>query len=252
MIVEQKKDWTVFLNSVFFVLGFSLVFSILGILLQTILINASYTIQTWLARIAGLVIIFFGLFTIDLISPSFLQAEHKFTVKRFKSTYLTSFLFGAAFAFGWTPCVSAALGAILTLATTQPSSAFLLLFSYTLGLGIPFLLVGLFTSQTQKLIHKAGKWLMYFRYVFGVILIILGILVFTSQLNRIANIQALVNLVSVLHISTSAGGSITTFNIVNVIIAFVAGLASFLSPCVLPLLPGFLSYLASTTTRKNE
>lgn len=249
---KEKINWSIFLSSVFFVLGFSLVFSILGVLLQTVLVNSSYTAQIWLGRIGGIIIIFFGLFLLGLIKPSFLLREHKFHVKRFKSIYLTSFLFGAAFAFGWTPCVSAALGAILTLASTQPSSAFFLLMAYTFGLGIPFLILGLFTNKAQRLINKTSKWLIYVQYFFGVVLIVIGILIFTSELSKIANLPFLTNILTSLNIGTSAGGSIRGLSIFNLAIAFAAGLASFLSPCVLPLLPGFLSYLASTVSDKKE
>ena len=247
----EKRNWNVFLSSVFFVLGFSLVFSIVGILLQTVLVHASYTVQTWLGRIGGIIIIFFGLFTVGLISPSFLQMDHKIAVKkRFGSYFLTSFVFGAAFAVGWTPCVSAALGAILALAVTQSGSAFLLLVAYTLGIGIPFLLVGFFTNQAQRLITKAGKWLTYVQYVFGVLLIIIGIFIFTGELSQIANFQFLTTILTSVHGGTSAGGNITSLTIVNVAISFFAGLASFLSPCILPIIPGFLSYLASTAIKK--
>src|SRR4051812_27274489 len=115
-----KRDWSIFLSSLFFVLGFSIVFSIVGVLLQTVLSHASLSAQMWLGRVGGTIIIIFGLFLLGLLSPKFLQRNHQFQVKkRFRSYYLTSFVFGAAFAVGWTPCVSAALGAILALATTQ-------------------------------------------------------------------------------------------------------------------------------------
>ena len=72
---------------------------------------------------------------------------------KFKSKYLTSFVFGAAFAVGWTPCVGAVLGGILALAATQPGVAFTLLFSYSLGLGIPFLVVALFAAPAAGLFY---------------------------------------------------------------------------------------------------
>mgnify|MGYP001569761845 CR=1 FL=1 len=239
----------IFLNSAFFVLGFSMVFSLVGVLLQSILSNVAYTAQNWLGYIGGSIIIFFGLFLLGLIKIEFLEREHKLKVKRkFKYSYVTSFLFGSAFAVGWTPCVTAALGAILALAAYNPSSAFFLLFAYTLGLGLPFLVVGLFTSQAKKLIDKSGKWLKYFQYVFGVIMILLGILVFTGQLSKIANLELVSNFLVKLDIGTKAGARISSLNLLNLGIAFIAGLASFLSPCVLPLVPGFLSYLATTAT----
>ena len=244
----ETKQWSIFANSVFFVLGFSVIFSLVGVLLQSVLSNIAYDVQKWLGYAGGTIIILFGLYLLDLIKVGFLEREYKFKVKtRFRYSYVTSFLFGAAFAVGWTPCVSAALGAILALASTNPSSGFILLFSYTLGIGIPFLLVGLFTNQAQDLINKTGRFLKYFQYVFGVILILLGVLIFTSQLNRVANFASVVDLLTVLDVGTSAGSGISSLNFVNLGIAFFAGLASFLSPCVLPIVPGFLSYLASTS-----
>lgn len=243
----------IFLSSFFFVLGFSVIFSLLGVLLQTVLEGSSYAVQEWLGRVGGVIIILFGLIVLKLIRISFLERDHKFSVKtRFKSHYLTSFVFGSAFAAGWTPCVSAALGAILALAVTTPGGAFFLLMAYTLGIGLPFLLVGLFASQAQNLINRAGKWLDYFQKFFGVILIILGILIFVGQLNRIANLEVVVNFLGQLGVSTSIGGDIKSLNLLNLGIAFFAGLGSFLSPCILPIIPGFLSYLAATTPKKNK
>ncbi len=247
----EKRDWSIFLSSVFFVLGFSVIFSLVGVLLQTVLSSSSYAVQEWLGRIGGTIIILFGLFLLGLFTPNFLKQEHKFAVKtRFKSHYITSFVFGAAFAVGWTPCVSAALGAILALATTQAGSAFLLLAAYTFGIGIPFLLVGLFTRQAQNLINRAGKWLMYFQYVFGVLLIVIGVFIFTGELSRIANFQALTNILIMLNLGTSIGGGISSLTFINILVAFLAGLGSFLSPFILPLIPGFLSYLASTAVTR--
>src|SRR5579872_2913233 len=146
--LTQPSRGEIFMNSVFFVLGFAVVFALLGVLLNTVLQSASYMVQEWLARIGGLVVIFFGLFLVGLIRIPFLEREHKIGVKkRFNSRYLTSFLFGLAFAAGWTPCVGPALGAIIGLAVSSPVSAFALLLTYALGLGIPFLIVGYFTAS---------------------------------------------------------------------------------------------------------
>ena len=155
----------------------------------------------------------------------------------------------ADFAVGWTPCVSGALGAILALASIHAGSAFLLLMAYTLGVGIPFLLVGLFTDRAQKLIEKAGKWMVYLEYIFGILLIVIGVLIFTSELSQIANFQFLTTALTNLNIGTSTGSAITSLTIINLGIAFFAGLVSFFSPCILPIIPGFLSYLASTAIK---
>ena len=216
-------------------------------MLQGVLSNVSVSVQKWLGRIGGAIIMLFGIYLLGLIKIPFLEREHKLKVKKkFKSSYVTSFVFGSAFAVGWTPCVGAILGAVLTLAITQPGSAFFLLLAYSLGLGIPFLLVGLFTNQAQKFINKSARWLKVFNYVFGVILILLGILVFTNQLSKVANLAFASDFL--LALDTGGFGAGASLNLG---IAFIAGLISFLSPCVLPLIPAFLTYLASTVTR-NE
>ena len=245
--VKEKRDWRIFLASVFFVLGFAVVFSLVGVLLQSVLSEAAPSIQVWLGRVGGVIIIAFGLYLLGLLKINFLEKEHKLQVKKkFNSMYLTSFVFGAAFAVGWTPCVGAVLGAILTLAVIQPGTAFFLMMAYSLGLGIPFLLVGLFTSQARKLIIRAGKWIKYFQYLFGAILVFIGVLVFTNQLSRIANLEIVTNLLISLNIGTVGAG----MGGINIGIAFFAGFVSFLSPCVLPLIPAFLSYLASVGVKK--
>jgi len=190
---SQKKS-SIFLNSLFFVLGFSVIFAAIGVLLNTLLESVAYDAQTWLARIGGAVVIFFGLYLTGIIKIGFLDRPHEFKVKRkFSSRYLTSFVFGSAFAAGWTPCVGAALGAILGLAASTPGSAFVLLLSYSLGLGIPFLVVGLFTAQARDLINRHAAKLVIINRVFGVVLIVLGVLVFTQSLNLIANFSFLNN-----------------------------------------------------------
>ncbi|MCH8004003.1 MAG: cytochrome C biogenesis protein [Nanoarchaeota archaeon] len=244
----MAKRWTIFINSVFFVLGFSVIFSLVGVLLQSVLANVSFTVQQWLGYVGGTVIIFFGIYLVGLIKIPFLEQEHKLKVKKkFKYQYATSFVFGSAFAVGWTPCVGAILGGILTLAIANPASAFPLLLSYSVGLGIPFLLVGLFTDRASGFIEKAGPKLKYVNYVFGSILILLGIAVFTNNLSRIASVPFLSDLlISVGEGSTSLGGTL------GLGISFIAGLASFLSPCVLPLIPAFLSYLATTVVSEKK
>ena len=185
---QQGARLKIFLNSVAFVLGFSVIFALLGVLLNTILERVSYTVQTWLSRLGGVIIILFALYILGLIKISFLEREHKIAVKKkFSITYVTSFVFGAAFAVGWTPCVSAILGSVFALAVTKPGLGFILLMSYALGLGIPFLLVGLFTTQAVALINKSATVLKYFNIVVGILLLILGILVFTNKLNVVAN-----------------------------------------------------------------
>ena len=178
----------VFLHSVAFVLGFVVIFSIVGILLHNVLEAVAYDVQLWLARIGGLIIIIFGLHLTKLITIPFLNQEKKLEVHQSKKSYGGSFIFGAAFAVGWSPCVGIILGSILALAITQPGLAFSLLLSYAIGLGIPFLLLGLFTAQTASLIKKSKVFFKYFNIVVGILLIIMGLLVFFDLLTRFSGL----------------------------------------------------------------
>jgi len=86
--------------------------------------------------------------------------------------------------------------------------------------------------------------------VFGVLLILIGVLVFVNQLSRIANFRSIVNVFESVTVSVG-GAEVMSLSLVNIGIAFIAGLISFLSPCVLPLIPGFLTYLASISLKEQ-
>jgi cytochrome c-type biogenesis protein len=188
--VAMKKSTrlNIFLNTVYFVLGFSLVFAIMGVILNSFLANVGIGFQTIFQIIGGAVIIAFGGYLILSTKLRILNFEKKMTkLPRFKTTYLTSFVFGAAFASAWTPCVGPILGTTLTLAATSPGAAYNSLLAYSLGLGIPFLITGAFFSQSTKIIRNMVKHLKYFNPLMGAILITLGILVLTNQLSIIGN-----------------------------------------------------------------
>lgn len=186
--IKRSARLNIFLNTVYFVLGFSLVFAVLGVILNSFLVNVGTGFQTTLQSIGGAVIIGFGAYLILSSKIRILNFEKRMTtLPKFKTTYLTSFVFGAAFASGWTPCVGPILGTTLTLAATAPGAAYNSLLAYSLGLGVPFLITGAFFSQATKVIRKMVKHLKYFNPVMGAVLIILGILVITNQLSIIGN-----------------------------------------------------------------
>lgn len=181
----------IILNSVFFVLGFSVVFSTLGVVINSILASTVGEIIEILNHIGGIIIVSFGIFLILSTKISKLNVEKKFLPKRTKASFPLSFVFGLAFAVGWTPCVGPILGTILTLAATTPSVAFNLLLVYSLGLGIPFILMGVFYSRASKIIKIMSKHLKFYNIILGSFIILLGVLVFTNQLAYIANFPLL-------------------------------------------------------------
>jgi len=181
----------IILNTVFFVLGFSIVFSTLGVIINSTLGGLSSELISGFNQIGGIIIIGFGIFLLLTTKFRSLNIEKKFFPKREKASYPLSFLFGLAFAAGWTPCVGPILGTILTLAAATPTVSFYLLLAYSLGLGIPFILMGVFFSRATRVIQAMSKHLKYYSVIIGALIIILGILVFTNQLAYIANFPLL-------------------------------------------------------------
>ncbi len=193
---ENYSRPAVFVNSLFFVFGFSAVFSIFGVLVGTIFSGFTYDFRIWLGRIGGSVVVLFGLYMLGIVKMPFLDRERKIRVKNTGYRHITSFIFGAAFAAGWTPCIGVILGSVLALAVTQPVDSFYLLIAYSMGLGTPFLLVGLFTARASELIKKSGNAMKYFNLLAGIFLIAVGILVFTNQLSAVANLSLPAGLLS--------------------------------------------------------
>jgi len=239
--IERSRE-EVFLNSAFFVLGFTLVFSIMGVLLQTVLSRASLEAVNTVRLVGGSVIIAFGLLMIASTKYPipFFSVEHKMHITKFSNSYLTSSAFGIAFALGWTPCVGAILGSVYTLAAVSPGLGFLYLMAFSLGLGIPFLIAGAFISRVSGFMHRSGRFLRYFGIISGIFLIGVGLLVVT---NYIGMLQIFLNGVGPLgSLANPLGQSQLSF-----LIALAAGFLTFISPCILPLVPAFLAYVSGTS-----
>lgn len=184
----------ILMNTIFFVLGFSVVFSIFGVVLNSILSSKAVGFTTTFNHIGGIIIIGFGVFMLLSTRINKLNFEKKILPKSGKASYPMSFVFGLAFATGWTPCIGPILGSILTLAATTPGHAFTLLLAYSLGLGIPFILMGVFFSRMTRVIRAFTKHLKYYTPIMGGFIILLGILVATNQLATIASFPLLNNL----------------------------------------------------------
>jgi len=185
----ERRD--VLAGTMLFVLGFSAVFATLGVVLATVLQDVTTGALAWLSRLAGAVIIILGLHLTGLLRLPILDRQYLARPGTLKPGNLASFFFGACFAVAWTPCVGPILGSTLALATTQPGSAFPLLLAYSLGLGAPFLLVGLFPSGLFSVLKRHRKAAARIHVAFGFVLIGLGVLVFTDQLSLLANFRLL-------------------------------------------------------------
>lgn len=182
---NRKK---VFLTALLFVIGFSIVFGIIGVALNSFLESASAQILHYLSIFAGALIIFFGAHLTGIISIPKLEREHKIGLEdKLGSGYLSSLLLGGAFAVGWTPCVGPILGSVFALASTSPGSAFLMLNAYSIGLGTPFLLIGAFPNKFREIILQRQEAVAKVRTVFGYIMILMGVLIATQNLSLLAN-----------------------------------------------------------------
>ncbi len=184
---NKENKAKVFTNGLFFVLGFSLVFILLG-LFAGALGGVFMEGKVWLGRIGGFLVIIFGLMMLEIISIPQLLVERKLSIDTHterRGTYSFSFLLGVVFGSGWTPCIGPILGSILILAGSESTavSGAILLSVYSIGLAIPFLLIALGVSKAEKVIDKYSAKLGFITKIGGVLLIILGLTLITGHMN---------------------------------------------------------------------
>lgn len=177
----------VLVTSLFFVLGFSLVFTALGAL-GTALGRFLFSNLPILAKIAGVVLIVFGLHTMGVFRLSFLESEKRLHAQRKPAGPFGAMLVGIAFAFGWSPCIGPILGGILAIAGSKQRvwEGVQLLAVYSLGLGIPFLLTSVAINQFFSATARIRKHYHAIEMVSGALLVVIGLLIFTGKLALIA------------------------------------------------------------------
>lgn len=174
----------VVLNAVSFVLGLAVVFTLLGATASA-LGHFLQVNQDWLARIAGVLIIVFGLQMLGVFRIGFLERELRLDfVRRRAPGYAGSVIMGAAFGAGWSPCVGPFLGAVLTMAAQTQSlgAGVLLLFVYALGLGVPFVLAGLAIGSLSGVLRRLRPYSAKISAVSGVLVVAMGVLVLSGQI----------------------------------------------------------------------
>ena len=178
-----KDNKSVLLKTIFFSIGFSIVFISFGItasFIGKLLINYSNQLRI----IAGIIIILFSLQFIGLINLKILNSETRFFTKNYNDNLIFPIIVGAAFGFGWTPCIGPVLGSILALAAIEEniSKGILLLSFYSLGLAIPFIISGILIDKFLFLSKSFKKYISTITKVGGGILLLTGIAILTGQL----------------------------------------------------------------------
>ena len=178
-----RVEWRAFLSSCWFVLGFSAVFMALGAS-ATALGSVLLPRLAALRLVAGAVIVVFGLHLIGIFRIPFLQYEKKVEVRQRPLTSAGALLVGAAFAFGWTPCIGPILAGILALASTQQTigQGILLLAAYSLGLGLPFLAASLGVQAFLKVFNRFRRYLRVVEILSGLLLLGIGLLIMANRL----------------------------------------------------------------------
>jgi cytochrome c-type biogenesis protein len=237
LIPSQSERLKIFLHALLFVLGFSLVFVVGWGGSASLLGKLFGEYKNVIARIGGIVVIMFGLATLEVIRIPWFYADTR-THYSARGTYASSGLMGVFFAAGWSPCIGATLGAILTMGLSQQTvgQAMWLASGYSLGLGLPFLAMALGLEHASDWLKRMRPYQKYFKIASGVFIIVIGVLLLTNTMSLIA-IWAFKNGYFIESFATYAAAP-TYFT------AMLAGLLSFLSPCVLPLVPAYLGYLS--------
>lgn len=176
-------------NAIGFVLGFTVVFVLLGAFAGT-LGSVLVRYSKWINIVAGGIIIIFGLSYMGMIRLSFLSKSSNLEYKQKEPGFFSSALFGIIFSIGWTPCVGAFLGSALMLAATSSESykGVLMLLSFSLGLGIPFIISALILDKLKGVFDFIKKNYKIINIISGVLLIILGIAMMTGFLGKLLNV----------------------------------------------------------------
>ncbi|WP_166239118.1 cytochrome c biogenesis CcdA family protein [Paenibacillus turpanensis] len=168
------------LHTLFFTLGFSVVFYSLGfgagILAEWFTMN-----RELISKLTGILIVVMGLFLLGIFQPQFLMKERKLQLNGKPAGYFGSFVVGIGFAAGWSPCIGPILAAITALAATEPGIWLGLITAYTIGFALPFLLLAFFIGSTKWILRYSSTIMK----IGGAVMVIMGILLYTGQMFRL-------------------------------------------------------------------
>ncbi len=189
-IIYERK--IVFLNTLFFVLGISSVFFLLGLSFSVLgtFFNKN---KVLFSQIGGTIIIIMGLVQLDLVKLNFLKIEKRIHLElNRKMNPIIAFIMGFTFSFAWTPCVGPTLSSVLILASNA-SNAFsgnMLVLIYTLGFVLPFMILGVFTTEALNFFKEKRNLVNYTIKIGGIILVIIGIMTFTGTFTSLSRYLA--------------------------------------------------------------
>jgi len=278
--MTSATRWRTFSHALAFVLGFSLVFVVLGASVAFF----GFALNQYLpviVKVGGLILILFGLYVAGALGwiadrvqkrgldhnvigrgyvafvnvlARLLYTEGRIHVRNDRSLgYFSSFLMGIFFSAGWIPCVGPVLAGIYLLAsnTATVAQGALLLLAYSAGLGIPFLLTGLAFGTMTGWLRRINRHMGVVSKITGLFLIFMGVLLFMDRLTFISS--SIVSRFGTGLASLELGGAgISGAITITIPIAILAGLLSFLSPCVLPLIPAYIGYLSGTAMADQQ
>jgi cytochrome c-type biogenesis protein len=171
-----------------FVLGFTLIFLAMGAgatMLGQVLIQN----RDWISRVGGVVIIIFGLYLLGILNIGFLSRERRFHVADKPVGYLGTMVVGIAFGAGWTPCLGPILGSILLYTGTQADlgRGMLLLFAYSLGLAVPFLISAIAIERFTTFFQRMRKQMVWISRISGAVMIVIGVMLVTNYFTVLAS-----------------------------------------------------------------
>lgn len=176
-VMMQRRS---LLHTLFFLLGFSLIFISIGF--GTSLVGRLFSeYQDFIRQIGAILVIIFGLVIVGVWKPAFLMKERRFSFRERPSGYFGSIIIGMAFAAGWTPCTGPILVSVIALAATNPSSGMLYMLAYSLGFAVPFFILSFFIGKLQWIRRHSGKMVK----IGGYAMIAMGVVLFFDWMTKI-------------------------------------------------------------------
>ncbi|MBA3891467.1 MAG: cytochrome c biogenesis protein CcdA [Gemmatimonadaceae bacterium] len=179
----SRSRRTAFVHSLLFVLGFTIIFLALGATATTLGRALGYY-SDWIGRIGGALLIVFGLYMMGVFNIGAFQRERRFHIANKPAGYFGTVLVGLAFGAGWTPCIGPILGGVLTYTASSAdlNRGLLLLFAYSMGLAVPFLLASLAIERFLAVFTRFRRQMVWVNRVAGLLLILVGLLLVTDYL----------------------------------------------------------------------